>query len=207
MTLRLPIWLSGKESACQGRRRKRRGLDPRVGKIPGGQLGNPLQYSHLENSMDRGGWRAVVHGVAKSWTRLSTHTQVDTNINFKEEETEAETLRLSWNILLGSVITGWWSGNGLGKYRSQETNQTQRQRALAGAPKRGIHRQSRAPGGLVKGSTIPAAPQAVPSTRQRARSLLAHNKAKKGQCGRGERGPANGGLTFPRGTKAAASRT
>ena len=157
--------------------------------------------------MDKGGWRAVVHGVAKSWTRLSTHTQVDTNINFKEEETEAETLRLSWNILLGSVITGWWSGNGLGKYRSQETNQTQRQRALAGAPKRGIHRQSRAPGGLVKGSTIPAAPQAVPSTRQRARSLLAHNKAKKGQCGRGEREPANGGLTFPRGTKAAASRT
>ena len=56
------------------------------------------------------------------------------NINFNEEETEAETLRLSWNKLLGSVITGWWSRNGLGKYRTQETNQTQRQRALAGGP-------------------------------------------------------------------------
>ena len=30
--------------------------------------GNPLQYSCLENSMDRGAWRAIVHGVAKSWT-------------------------------------------------------------------------------------------------------------------------------------------
>ena len=50
---------------------------------------------------------------------------------------QAETLRFSWNIPLGSVITGWWSGNGLGKYRTQETNQAQRHRALAGAPKRG----------------------------------------------------------------------
>ena len=33
--------------------------------------GNPLQYSCLENSMDRGTWWATVHGVAKSWTRLS----------------------------------------------------------------------------------------------------------------------------------------
>ena len=35
---------------------------PRVG------TGNPLQYSCLENSMDRGAWWATVHGVAKSWT-------------------------------------------------------------------------------------------------------------------------------------------
>ena len=38
---------------------------------------NPLQYSCLENSMDRGAWQATVHGVAKSWTllkRLSMHT-------------------------------------------------------------------------------------------------------------------------------------
>ena len=34
--------------------------------------GNPLQYSCLENSMDRGAWRATVHGAAKSWTRLSS---------------------------------------------------------------------------------------------------------------------------------------
>ena len=33
--------------------------------------GNPLQYSCLENPMDGGAWQAAVHGVAKSWTRLS----------------------------------------------------------------------------------------------------------------------------------------
>jgi len=38
-----------------------------VGKIPGEENGNPLQYSCLENIMDRGAWWAVVHGVAKSW--------------------------------------------------------------------------------------------------------------------------------------------
>ena len=36
--------------------------------------GNPLQYSCLENSMDRGAWWAAVHGVAKSRTRLSNFT-------------------------------------------------------------------------------------------------------------------------------------
>ena len=36
--------------------------------------GNPLQYSYLENSMDRGAWQAAVHGVAKTQTQLSKHT-------------------------------------------------------------------------------------------------------------------------------------
>ena len=36
--------------------------------------GNPFQYSCLENLMDRGAWRATVHGVAKSWTQLSDFT-------------------------------------------------------------------------------------------------------------------------------------
>ena len=38
---------------------------------PGEGHGNPLQYSCLENSMDRGAWRAAVHGVTKNRTRLS----------------------------------------------------------------------------------------------------------------------------------------
>ena len=42
--------------------------------IPGEGNGNPLQYSCLENSMDRGAWWATVHGVAKSRTRLSDFT-------------------------------------------------------------------------------------------------------------------------------------
>ena len=44
------------------------GLIPGLGRSPGGEHGNPLQYSCLENPMDRGAWLATVHGVAKSQT-------------------------------------------------------------------------------------------------------------------------------------------
>ena len=52
------------------------GSIPGSGRFPGGEHGNPLQYSCLENPMDGGAWRTTVHGVAKSQTRLkrrSTH--------------------------------------------------------------------------------------------------------------------------------------
>ena len=41
------------------------GSIPRLGRFPGGRDGNPLQYSCLENPMDRGGWWAIVHGGCK----------------------------------------------------------------------------------------------------------------------------------------------
>ena len=41
---------------------------PGSGKYPGGEHGSPLQYSCLENSMDRGAWQATAHAVAKSGT-------------------------------------------------------------------------------------------------------------------------------------------
>ena len=44
------------------------GSIPGLGRSPGEGHGNPLYYSCLENSVDRGAWRATVHGVAKSWT-------------------------------------------------------------------------------------------------------------------------------------------
>ena len=44
------------------------GLIPGLGRSPGGGHGNPLQYSGLENPVDRGACRATVHRVAKSWT-------------------------------------------------------------------------------------------------------------------------------------------
>ena len=44
------------------------GLIPVSGRFPGGGHGNPLQYSSLENPMDRGAWRATVHKVAQTWT-------------------------------------------------------------------------------------------------------------------------------------------
>ena len=58
---------SGKEPACQHRRHKNQGFNPWVKKIPWRSHGNPLQYSCLENPMDRGAWRATVHRVTKSW--------------------------------------------------------------------------------------------------------------------------------------------
>ena len=61
----------GKVSDCNA---GDRGSIPGAGISPGGRNGNPLQYSCLENSMDRGAWWATVHGVAKSWTRLSNFT-------------------------------------------------------------------------------------------------------------------------------------
>ena len=56
-----PRWLSGKEPACQF---KNEGSVLGLGRSPGEGNGNPLQYSCLENPMDRGAWRVVVHGVA-----------------------------------------------------------------------------------------------------------------------------------------------
>ena len=52
------------------------GSIPGLGRSPGGEHGDLLQYSCLENPMDRGAWQATVHGVAKSWTwlkQLNTH--------------------------------------------------------------------------------------------------------------------------------------
>ena len=69
--LSLPWWLSSKESTCDA---GDSGSIPGSGRSPGAGHGNPLQYSCLENSMDRGAWRATVDGVAKSWTRLSNET-------------------------------------------------------------------------------------------------------------------------------------
>ena len=67
----LPQGLSGKESACNAGDAGGVGLIPGLGGSPGEGNGNPLQYSCLENSMDRGAWRAIVHGVAKSQTLLT----------------------------------------------------------------------------------------------------------------------------------------
>ena len=72
-----PRRFSGKESTGQCRRQRRLGFDPWVRKIPWSTArGTPLQYSCLENSMDRGAWEATAHWVTKSPTRLSTRTSM-----------------------------------------------------------------------------------------------------------------------------------
>ena len=68
MYVGFPGGASGKEPACQYRGYKDTGLIPGSRQSPGEAHGNPLQYSYLENAMDRGVWWATVHGVAKSQT-------------------------------------------------------------------------------------------------------------------------------------------
>ena len=68
LSQRFPGGSEGKESACNAGDSS---SIPRLGRYPGEEDGNPLLYSCLENSMDKGAWRATVHGVTKSRTRLS----------------------------------------------------------------------------------------------------------------------------------------
>ena len=63
-----PGGTDSKESTCNS---GDPGSIPGSGRSPEEGNSNPLQYSCLENPMDRGAWRATVHGVAKSWTLLS----------------------------------------------------------------------------------------------------------------------------------------
>ena len=65
MILGLPRWLSGKESACNAGNARDAGSIPGSGRSPEGGNGNPLQYSCLENPIDREAWGATVHGVTK----------------------------------------------------------------------------------------------------------------------------------------------
>ena len=65
--LGFPSGTDGKESACNG---GDLGSISGWGRSAREGIGYPLQYSCLENSMDRGAWQATVHGVAQNWTQL-----------------------------------------------------------------------------------------------------------------------------------------
>ena len=68
----------GKESTCNAEDTGDVGSVPGWGRFPGGGHGNPLQYSCLENPMDRGAWWAIVHGGRKDLdTTDHTHTHSD----------------------------------------------------------------------------------------------------------------------------------
>ena len=72
----------------------------RSGRSPGGGHGNPLQYSCLENPMDREAWKATVHEITKSQTRLK---QLSTDVQFSSVQS------LSCVQLFGTSITNSWS--------------------------------------------------------------------------------------------------
>ena len=84
----------GKESACNA---GDLGLIPGLGRSPGGGHGNPLQYSCLENAMDRRAWWAAVHGVTKSQTRLSDFT-LTFHFHALEKEMATPSSALAWRI-------------------------------------------------------------------------------------------------------------
>ena len=74
-----PCGTSGKEPARNAGDVRDTGSSPGSGRSPGKGNGNPLQYSCLENPMDRGAWRAMIHRVTESLTQLKdfmpTHTK------------------------------------------------------------------------------------------------------------------------------------
>ena len=86
-----------KESACNA---GDAALIPQSGRSPGGGHGNPLQYSCLENPMDREAWKATVHEITKSQTWLK---QLSTDVQFSSVQL------LSCVQLFGTSITNSWS--------------------------------------------------------------------------------------------------
>ena len=104
---RLPQWIS-----CSAGDTGDLGLIPGSGRSPGGGHGNPLQYSCLENPMDRGAWWATVHGVTKSQTRLINYTRVYTHTH-RLPRTGLKTI-LQWVFLmtLPSQTALWPLGEG-----------------------------------------------------------------------------------------------
>ena len=61
-----PWWLSGKGPACNEGDAGDVGSIPGLGRSPGGRHGNPLQYSGLEQPLDKGPWQAPIHRIAES---------------------------------------------------------------------------------------------------------------------------------------------
>ena len=90
LQLGFPSGLNGKESACNA---GGPGSFPGSGRSPVEGNGYPLQFSCLENSMDRGAWQAMVHAVAKSQARPS-----DYHFYFQAGYPKADTLRLSARV-------------------------------------------------------------------------------------------------------------
>ena len=68
-----------------------------VGKIPGEENGNPLQYSYLENAMDRGAWQATVHRVARVGHDLALYS-------FLPEGLIKQTTYLEWACVPMNII-------------------------------------------------------------------------------------------------------
>ena len=78
-------------------------LTPGSGRSPGGGHGNPLQYSCLENTMDKGAWQATVQRVAQSQTRLSTDRVIIITRNIRKNEQKGGKSDFELLRIFGSV--------------------------------------------------------------------------------------------------------
>ena len=100
-----------KKSACSA---GDLGSIPGSGRSPGEGNGNPLQYSCLENSMNRRAWWAAVHGVVKSWTWLSNFHLVNRDLRYLlVESLPGKKMNLScscWALLLSQGVKPPLSG-------------------------------------------------------------------------------------------------
>ena len=108
---------NGKGSACNA---GDPGLTPGL-RSPGEENGNPLQYSCLKNSMDRGAWWATIHGVAKIRTQLSdfTHYEQYWILDVVQERSKILFLKTELNNHMNNStqvkysVTGVWFHEGL----------------------------------------------------------------------------------------------
>ena len=101
MVVGLPQGLSSKEFACSAEAAGDMGSIPGWGRYPGEGHGSPLQYSCLENPMDRGAWWATVHRVTKSLTWLK-------QLSKKQEHGHSDVI---WQWSLWEWLRSWrWMG-------------------------------------------------------------------------------------------------
>ena len=92
----LPRWLSVKNLLANA---GDVGLIPGLGRFPGRGHGNPLQYSCLENAMDKGAWWVIVHGFEKSQIWLSDYTTTKTSDRSAVRTKITHSSSLSLNII------------------------------------------------------------------------------------------------------------
>ena len=104
----IPQWCNGKESACQCRRLKRHGFDSWVRKIPWRRKWQPIPDSCLQNSRDRGVWRATVPGVTKSrtWLSVSTHAGCASSTSLVQERS-GQCMSVNWLETRGQNVGTW----------------------------------------------------------------------------------------------------
>ena len=94
----LPWWLSGKASSCSA---EGSGSIPGLGRSLGEGNGNPLQYSCLENPVDREAWQATVHGVEKELETTEGGWQSETSVY--------DTSKQQHNWTATTLLVIWWN--------------------------------------------------------------------------------------------------